>query len=53
MGETPLLREGLLSSPAFVRHLKSFLGLSEDVLLAISELDMLIRHLMNRSGGST
>lgn len=38
MGETPLLREGLLSSPAFVRDLKSFLSLSGDVLLAISEL---------------
>lgn len=38
MDETPLLREGLLSSPSFMRDLKSFLGLSEDVLLAISEL---------------
>lgn len=38
MDETPLLREGLLSSPSFMRDLKSFLSLSEEALLAISEL---------------
>ena len=38
MVETSLVRERLLSSPAFMRDLKSFLSLPENVLLAISEL---------------
>ena len=38
MPEKSLLEERLLASPAFIRDLKSFLSLPEDVLLAISEL---------------
>ena len=38
MVETPLLRYDLLSTPAFVRDMQSFLSLSSDIIFAISEL---------------
>ena len=38
MAETSLISYELLASPSFVRDLRSFLGLSEEVLLAISEI---------------
>ena len=38
MVETPLLRYDLLSTPAFVRDMRSFLSLSADIIFAIAEL---------------